>query len=483
MMHALPLAGARRRALLGAAFVCVAACDGDAREAPPRDTELDARGESETSTAQDTESDDATPDTAPSADDVAPMTDTSAPPSTVRIPSDTVPCDAPAFWPYSVAGSVSGHDLSIRVHYRTAAEEGTALDVLGLAVASLPRQLEPLGFRLPPQDDGRCGPDDALDVFLWRDAPMTYTDLVGEARDTWWEDGPPYVALDAFGDLGGRYLPSTVTHELNHVLQAADSWYDAPIAYEMTAMYVEDILHDDDDNYLDLIEDYQANPDRSVDWDDGYATFFMYGSCIFLQYLEARFFSEDAAFIGRVWEGMRNRPDANEPDFLDALDAVLSGVGRGFSDAVLEFARWRWYTGRRDDGRHLPEAGAHPREAEAATWATLTLDGAEAYVDLRPMLFGTHFIALDGGAGARFELSVEGDAAVQWIVQALPSPAASLSGDDGAVLLSDLGTALFRADDGLTLAITALPGPLLDPDPDLRHDARYRGGLTVRRAR
>lgn len=482
MTALLPPGGLRRRAILGAALVVVAGCDGDGRVAPdsrPAGGLADIADDTEDATPR---HETAAPDSDPT-DAADPVTDTSAPPSTARIPGDTLPCEAAAFWPYSVAQAVPGWPTSVRVHYRSAAEERTALDVLGLALASLPIQLETLGFRLPPTDAGRCGPDDAIDVFLWRDSPLTYTDLVAEARETWWEDGPPYVVLDAFGELGGRFLPSTVTHELNHVLQAADSWYDAPIAYEMTAMYVEDILHDDDDNYLDLIEDYQASPDRSVDWDDGYATFFMYGSCIFLQYLEARFFRDDPRFIGRVWEGMRNRPDANEPDFLDALNGVLGEKGRSFDDAVLEFARWRWYTGRRDDGRHLPEAGAHPPEAEAPVWASLTIGDDGAYVDLRPMLFGTHYVALDVAEGEHVALSLEGDAAVHWVVQALPAPGAALGADDGAILLADLGDTTFVAEPGLTLAVTVLPGPLVDPDPDRRRDARYRGGLTLRRAR
>lgn len=471
-----PLPGRERRALIGAAFCCLVACDAGRPPAP--DAEVD-----EVVSDTDADTADASPDTAPE-DGTQPATDTSAPPSTARIPSNTVPCEAPAFWPYSVATSVAGHLATVRVHYRAAAEEPTALDVLGLAAVSLPRQLDVLGFRLPPSDGGRCGPDEAIDIFLWRDAPMTYTDLVSEARDTPWDDGPPYVVLDAFGELGGRYLASTVTHELSHVLQAADSWYDAPIAYEMTAMYVEDVLHDEDDNYLELIEDYQRRPDRSVDWDDGYETFFMYGSCIFLQYLEARFFQDDPAFIGRVWHGMRNHPDENEPDFLDALDAVLAPHGRGFADTVLEFARWRWYTGRRDDGRHLPEAGAHPAEAEVPLWASLSLGAEDAYVDLRPMLFGTHFIALDGDEGTRWEVEVGGDPTVQWVAQVLPAPAETVDGEDGAFLLQDRGSATLRLPRaGLTLAVTALPGPSVDPDPDRREDTRYRGSLAVTRSR
>jgi len=409
-------------------------------------------------------------------DDAERVTDTSAPPSTGRIPNDTEPCRDRSYWPYSVAGG----SPRVRVHYRNITEEPVALETLTYANFTLPWQIDNLGFRMAPSDRGRCGPDDALDIFLWRNAPETFTDAVRAESSTWWDDVAPYVVLDAFGDLGGQYLASTVTHELNHVLQAADSWYDSPIAYEMTAMYVEDVVYEDDNNYLDLLADFQASPELSLDYDDNYDTLYMYGACIYLQYLEARFFADDPAFIGKIWLGMRNNPDDNEPDLLDSLDAVLSTKGRSYLDTVLEFARWRYYTGRRDDGRHLPEGGAHPASAEVAIASAFTISGIPRSLVIANMLLGTTYVAVSGNVGDRVAIRITGAQTVQWVVQSLPGPA---DGDDGAFVLTDLGEAEIALGGGaIILAVTTLPGPTIELDPDTRSQQRYQATLTVSRA-
>ena len=47
-------------------------------------------------------------------------------------------------------------------------------------------------FRAPLLDDGACGEDAAIDIFLWRDAPEAYVNTWTENRATAWDDGAPF---------------------------------------------------------------------------------------------------------------------------------------------------------------------------------------------------------------------------------------------------------------------------------------------------
>src|SRR5262249_3001145 len=159
-----------------------------------------------------------------------------------------------------------------------------------------------------------------------------------------------------WGPYGGAILDTTVAHELNHAMQAADDWSDSAIVYEMTSVFVEDLVYDDDNQYVNQIVDFQAHPDWSLDHDDGYETWYMYGSALYLRFVRDHYVAGDGAFAGDMWMRLRSPYGSDEPDFEDALDAILRArAGVGFVDSVADFARWRYYTGAHDDGAHFRE--------------------------------------------------------------------------------------------------------------------------------
>jgi hypothetical protein len=71
--------------------------------------------------------------------------------------------------------------------------------------------------------------------------------------------------------------------------------------------------------------------------------------------------------------GAEDDPTLNEPDFADALQAMLAAKGRSLFGEVLGFSRARWYTGARANGslpggEVLPEVAhrTHTRNAGAS---------------------------------------------------------------------------------------------------------------------
>lgn len=315
------------------------------------------------------------------------------------IPADTVPCDAPQYWPLALRSDA----VPVVVHYRSAEEETMARDVLGYVEHSWEIETGPLHFRPPIDDAGRCGDDGDFDVYLWRGEEECYVDVVAENPATAWDDEVAYLVVDPWGPYGGPILDTTVAHELDHAMQAADDWSDAPLIYEATSAFIEDEVYDDDNEYVDQIVDFQAHPEWSVDRDDGYATWYMYGASLYLRFVRDRYFAGDASFIGDLWLGLRSPADDNEPDFEDAFDQLLPTP---FKESVPEFARWRYYTGAHDDGAHFEEGASFAEPTRAAT-----IGAAGGSVPLSIMTYGSSYV--DVAAGLTASLT-DASSAVDW---------------------------------------------------------------------
>lgn len=385
-------------------------------------------------------------------------------------------CDQLERFPESVASET----LPILVHHR-AGQGDKALEVLGhleLAWGFLisDGQGGGLGFKAPISDEGLCGPDERFDAFLWRGAESTYVDVIAENPRTAIDDWSTHMVVDAWGEFAGAMLDATVAHELNHTSQAAYDWSESSAVFEATSTFIEDLVHDDDDNYLYLLDDFQRRPEWAIDHDDGYASFYMYGGALYLHYLYERFFPSRPTFIVELWERLASPapgPDGdNEPDWIDAIDTMLERRRSSFIDSLLEFARYRYYVGRLDDGRHLSEAGLIPESAEAKIAHRLE---AGQSATLRPMMTGTSYVELAGpDEVAVVRLTVAEPGSVDFVVQALPGV-----GDDHELVRFENGEAVVALFSGRrVLALTALPVDG-DADPDRRDATRFSATLEV----
>lgn len=428
------------------------------------DTALDTHVPDETG-------DDAAPDLGDDLDDAPDTAETGG--STERLDPDLIPCEEPRYWPFSIASAV----VPMRVHYRVPADEAIATEIVAILEHVWAFQIDELGFDAPLSDHGSCGPDAALDVFTWRDAEDVYVDLWDDNPRTTWDDGVPYMVVDPWGEFGGEELAVTLAHEFNHMCQAVHDWSDAAFVYEASATFIEDLVYDDHDSYLSILYDFQGHPDWSLDRDDGYETWYMYGAMLWLELLRERYFKGDARFIADLWRGLRSPWDDNEPDFADSVDDLLAEFGASYADSIVELARWRWYVGPRDDGRHFEEAGAFPDDALPKVAATIPASGGSTIV--RPMMLGTAYVDIvaDGPVeDVHVSIAAEPGDDVTWIVQALPG---AVAGSDGETLTLPARVALVDGEGrrARTLAITALPGMGRDIDPDTRTDERF--ALTI----
>jgi hypothetical protein len=386
--------------------------------------------------------------------------------------------DFDALFPYSIRSE----KLPVLVHYYKEIEKETAQQVLAYVEKGWDYHVNQLGMRPAITDKGECGPDDAFDVFVWKGHRSCLVNVLSGDDSTPWDDRRGYMIVDPWGPYGGPELEETVVHEMAHASQAADDWYESPITFEMSAVFTDQMYAN---RYIKTyFDDFQAHPDWALDRDDKYETWYMYGSSLYLLYLKDRFFGGQPQFLSSLWQASRSPPGAeddqtlNEPDFADALDAMLKDKGSSYVQTVPEFSRWRWYTGDHVDDRHFHHFKDGLENLQAAKLALAAQQEAKpgtiSITENAPMMLGTSYLELSSGAATprTVYVSLEApiDLKVRFVVQAVPG----LTPDSDGELL-DLASGpkelKFAADQKRTLIVTAMPKGVYDPD--LRDETRH----------
>jgi hypothetical protein len=386
------------------------------------------------------------------------------------IPASAAPCDdLDAYWPITAAAEA----IPLVVHFSRVDQAATAGEVLALLEDAWSAQVDTLGWTPPLPDEGRCGDGPEIDIFLWEGNDEAYVEGFADNPATPYDDWFTFMAVDPWGSIGGELLGSTLAHELNHMMQAANDWFEPIGFFEMSATFIERQLYPDTGWFASIVADYQAFPEWAPHHDDGYETWFMYGSALYLEFLCDRYFDGDPAFLAALWEAARSDPsgdpDANEPDLIDAIDLALADVDASYADSLIELARWRYYTGARDDGLHFAIGADLPAEADVALIADVEAVAATIPLDPAPELYGASYVQVRREAGQPASITVGLDVAdtdgVRFVVQAVPGPGDS----DGELLEVDPDTGVTAALDlsehaTRTIIVLALPAGELDPE-------------------
>lgn len=370
------------------------------------------------------------------------------------------------------------------VHYQKKQQLNMAKKVMGILERSWKVQIEQMGFRPPiPYDSSGKG---RLPIYL-KQGSSTGVDAPEPVNKpgVWWDAYHSYITIDPWGDYGGKILESTVTHEFNHAIQASYDWYESAGFFETSATYIQDKVYPNDNDYLNEIVDFQRHPDWPIDRHDHYKTWYMYGASLYLFFLEQRYFKHDPIFLAKIWEGARNKkrpipdgsdgpsPASNNPDWVDSLNQLLP-AGKTYPDTVVEFARWRFYTGIHHDGKHFHDAHLQKPNGGVKIAHTLSVGG---YASQGPLLLGSEYVTVKRPEGASsVHIQLQGQPGAKWLVQAVPG---LKPGSDGDWIELGKGKVEFGNLSSRTLVITAYPRNPRAYDPDIQSDRRYGFRLSV----
>ncbi len=350
---------------------------------------------------------------------------------------------------YSIESSV----YPLIVHYAETDLAAEAVRMLKFSEESWDIQVLSMGQTAPLLDRGVCGPDEKLDLYLLRGIGYAYVDSAVSNPDTFYDDWATYMVIDP--DVwGGPFLESTVAHEFQHMLQAADDWWEINL-HEAASTLMEDVIEDDLDYYYNVLPSFTQRPYRSVEFDDDYFDLFLYGKSQYLFFLRDRYFNGDASFLADFWRNSRSqargcycRFSRNEPDFYDAIDTILGAIGPASAkDSIIEFSRWRWYVASQDDGDHFEEGGLWPNATIPPRQKTVATSQLPMKLNIQngPMTNGVVYVAVNATESTRKALGVafDGDDAYRWHVEVLrdlpgttDSWTLGLDGTEGSFLVS-----------------------------------------------
>ena len=215
-------------------------------------------------------------------------------------------------------------------------------------------QVNEMGHRTPISDG-----DSYYDVYIRNLAPQS---LYGGA---WPETFTGHVT-SSYMQVDNNYTDSiyqtrgldglhvTAAHEFYHAVQFAyyvdfnELWW-----HELTAVWMEDVVYDDLNDYYQYLPSFFSFPTASLDrFTDAY-DLHPFGAAVYAHHIEHL---HGAKAIRNTWEVLRERDPSSYG--LDDVDAGMPPGG--FAGVMPRFAVWNYLTGSRVGPKYYAEAEAYP---------------------------------------------------------------------------------------------------------------------------
>jgi hypothetical protein len=250
------------------------------------------------------------------------------------------------------------------VHARRGLAASTVLGTLTALERASALLVDTLGLP-PPLADGRAGGGPAFDLYLMPpSSPGLEGAAVATARDD--PDSARFDRASAFALLREDAPAGCVrTNLVARALASASAWSidagEAPAVRESNAAYLAELVAPCGTVTSELIDEFQAHPERAVTA-PGFG-----GTAVGLAlawYLDVALGSGMPGSVPTalgVISGQRTRGGSprwdNEPDLYDAIRSMLKARNppSTIADFWIEFAIARLFMGSRDDGVHFPE--------------------------------------------------------------------------------------------------------------------------------
>jgi hypothetical protein len=228
-------------------------------------------------------------------------------------------------------------------------------------------EINTVGYNSPPPDGGFLpdGGDGKYDVYL-TDLEIGYLGFTVPWYYTIYPKANSYIVLRSDYSIYANppypyddqydVMKVTAAHEFFHAIQMgydADEWGGSPPNYkpywmEMTAVWMEDMVYDQINDYLSYLEYFFYYPWLSLktfsyDQGDQPRYYHAYAGCVWPIYLSERFGTD---IIKDIWTRCGQSAGDNA---LLATDQALATRGYSFNQAFQEFTIWNYFTSSRAD--------------------------------------------------------------------------------------------------------------------------------------
>ena len=288
--------------------------------------------------------------------------------------SDIAISDLNSDRPHLPDSIISSHQHFV-IHYTTRGDDAVALEdtnansipdrVEKIAEAfekSYSIEIDQMNYQLPPSFEGGKKPYDIYIINLVNNYAITITE---DVDSTTWEQKnvSSYILFDndfigaGYHIQGDDAIKITAAHEFFHAIQLgyvfrkSDSYF-----FELTAVWMEDQVFDEIDNYLYYLDYFFSAPDiplNGVSFTVPGIFKHIYGSCIFAFYITENF-GHDA--IRQIWQRM---PDQTA---IEITNDFFKQHNSNFESEFVKFSMWNFFTGNRsipfycyDESQKYPE--------------------------------------------------------------------------------------------------------------------------------
>ncbi|MBN1540942.1 hypothetical protein JW992_02270 [candidate division KSB1 bacterium] len=215
-------------------------------------------------------------------------------------------------------------------------------------------EIDVLGYRPPPSDDGRCGPE--YDIYMRNMA--AYGSTTEEER----VEGSESRSFSSFIEMDNNFthtptrgidaLRVTAAHEFFHMIQLgyrgySTVAYNERFFYEMSSTWMEDVVFDSINDYYYYLDPFFTGSDQAFYLFNGSHE---YGSSVFLHMLEKKY---GRNITRQFWT------ELEYVDLFQAFQAVFQNYGSNFNRELAEFSVWNVHTGQRADTLNFYPQGKH----------------------------------------------------------------------------------------------------------------------------
>ncbi|NKB68947.1 MAG: hypothetical protein GKR89_17915 [Candidatus Latescibacteria bacterium] len=210
-------------------------------------------------------------------------------------------------------------------------------------------QIDTLGYRPPPVDNGLGGGDEQ-DIYI-KDLSVgttvygwAFPDGNGDVSSTYNELDNNYTDSGYIQTRGLDAMRVTAAHEFFHAIQFG--YYqgrDGIWWQEASATWMEEVAYPEIDDYLQYLSAVLSTPENAL---NGFSSgLFIYGASIFAHFLDQRF---ERDLIRAIWEEMGDSRSAGLENFDRPIRRLNPG---GLALAASEYGVWNYFTG----SRHVPD--------------------------------------------------------------------------------------------------------------------------------
>ncbi len=244
---------------------------------------------------------------------------------------------------------------AFRVHYVTEGSQAATVEYAQKAAQLMPevhaRIVSLMGFRTPPGDGQEGGGQNAYDVYI-TDLPSGIAGFCSASGvvGTGWAS---YIVVDnklsLKDDATATNLSTTLAHEYFHASQYAYDPAERTWWKEATAVWAQDQVFDDPNDYVLLLEPRFRNPSLPLDTADGRTE---YATALFARYLTEAI---DPTLIRRIWEKQAaNRGEPVPENTLPAIKEALAENGRTLGEAICGTLEWMYRKENFEEGYLYP---------------------------------------------------------------------------------------------------------------------------------